>query len=78
MSICDKCECKRKANHCEDCGREIEDKYYPPSIDEILKKQIEKGRWNDQINKKNCLFDGLKPGIYGLVCQCGKCNPFIC
>lgn len=31
--------------------------------------------WIQDLPKHPCMFDGLKPGVYGLVCTCPRCAP---
>lgn len=31
---------------------------------------------SDPVQREPCMFDGLPPGTYGLVCPCRRCRPW--
>lgn len=72
-------------NFCPFDGTKLEDAWtYCPHCGKAVVNSLESLKesgysvWMDPVYipfEQHCLFDGLKPGVYGIACPCPRCSP---
>lgn len=60
---------------CTVCGNKQPLSEAPTQIPDIT-SPFDKYLYPQNSNNQKCLFDGLPPGTYGLVCNCPKCRTY--